>query len=34
MKPMSAIHCSWSVSELEKKLPAKMRRDLATGKAV
>eukprot|EP00435_Cladocopium_sp_Y103_P011884 s4118_g3.t1 len=35
MKPngVCVINCSWSVSELENKLPPKMRRDLATRKA-
>eukprot|EP00913_Durusdinium_trenchii_P026580 g24936.t1 len=35
MKPngVCVINCSWSVSELESKLPAKMRRDLASKKA-
>eukprot|EP00438_Fugacium_kawagutii_P036299 Skav217420 [mRNA] locus=scaffold2674:532342:553051:- [translate_table: standard] len=35
MKPngVCVINCSWSVSELESKLPPKMRRDLATKKA-
>ena len=28
------INCSWDVSELEKQLPAKMRKDLAEKQAV